>query len=166
MMKNHDLRLAILLGGILLTVACESASPTAPTEPEPEPEPVTLSGSWSGTFTGTFIGSDAVNAQLTQTDTAVTGDWASPMPAILVGFGAPAEVNLSGPVTGTVTGTTAELSFGFLDIEVFRQYFAEGCALSLTISSFTATTMEGTWTTNMSCQPPVIDNGTLTLTRQ
>ena len=88
------------------------------------------------------------------------------MPTILVGFGAPADVNLSGPVTGTVTGTTAELSFGFLDIEVFRQYFAEGCALSLTISSFTATTMEGTWATNMSCQPPVIDNGTLTLTRQ
>ena len=96
----------------------------------------------------------------------MTGEWSSPMPAILVGFGAPADVNLSGPVTGTVTGTTAELEFGFLDIEVFRQYFAPGCALALTIASFTETAMDGTWMTNASCQPPVVDNGTLSFTRQ
>ena len=165
MTKSDSLRFLAVFCGILLATACETASPTAPTEPEPEPEPITLTGNWAGMFTGNFIASDAVTAMLNQTDTAVTGEWSSPMPAILVGFGAPAEVNLSGPVTGTVTGTTADLSFGFLDIEVFRQYFAEGCALSLSISSFTATAMDGTWTTNASCQPPVVDSGILTLTR-
>ena len=112
-----------------------------------------------------FISSDAVTAELTQTDTAVTGTWSTPMPAALVLVGAPAEVNLTGPVTGTVMGTTAELTFGFLDIPAFSQYFAEGCALSLAVSSFTATTMDGTWATNMSCQPPVEDSGTMMLTR-
>ena len=165
MMKRSNFRLAIVLCGIVLTAACQSASPTAPTEPEPQP--VTLTGTWSGSATGNLIVSDAVTATLTQTDAAVTGDWSMPMPAILVGFGAPADVNLSGPVEGTATGTTAELSFGFRDdVEVFRQYFAPGCALSVTVTSFTATTLDGTWTTNTSCVPPVTDNGTLTLTRQ
>ena len=166
--KNNSFRLAIVLCGILAAVACDSASPTAPTapEPEPEPEPVTLNGNWRGTFTGTLIASDAVTATLTQTDAAVTGEWSSPMPAILVALGAPANVNLSGPVTGTVTGTTAELSFGFLAIAAFQEYFAEGCALSLSVTSFTATTMEGTWRTNASCEGRVNDNGNLTLTRQ
>ena len=167
MIKSNDFRLALVLCGALLAGACQSASPTAPTEPEPEPEPVTLTGTWSGSATGTLIVSDAVTSTLTQTDTTVTGDWSMPMPAILVGLGAPAEVNLSGPVTGTATGTTADLSFGFRDdVEVFRQYFAPGCALSVTVTSFTATTLEGTWMTNTSCVPPVTDNGTLTLTRQ
>ena len=146
MMKSNDLRLAIVLCGIVLTAACQSASPTAPTEPEPEPEPITLTGAWSGSAAGAFITSDAVTATLTQTDAAVTGDWSMPMPPALVVFGAPAEVDLSGPVTGTATGTTAELSFGFRDdVEVFRQYFAPGCALAVTVTSFTATTLEGTW---------------------
>lgn len=163
MTKNSNLHPAIVLGGALLAAACQSASPTAPTEPES----ATLTGAWSGSATGVFIASDEVTATLTQTDAAVTGDWSTPMPQALVTFGAPAEVDLSGPVTGTVTGTTAELSFGFRDdVEVFRQYFAPGCALSVTVTSFTATTMEATWTTNMSCVPPVTDNGTLTLTRQ
>ena len=35
-------RPALVLCGIVLVAACQSASPTAPTEPEPEP--VTLSG--------------------------------------------------------------------------------------------------------------------------
>ena len=165
MIKSNDFRLALVLCGALLGAACQSASPTAPTEPEPQP--VTLSGTWSGSAAGNLIVSDAVTATLTQTDAAVTGDWSMPMPAILVGFGAPAEVNLAGPVEGTATGTTAELSFGFRDdVEVFRQYFAPGCALSVTVTSFTATTLDGTWTTNTSCVPPVTDNGTLTLTRQ
>ena len=169
MIKSNDFRLALVLCGALLAGACQSASPTAPTEPEPEPEPepVTLTGTWSGSATGLLIVSDAVTSTLTQTDTAVTGDWSMPMPAILVGLGAPAEVNLSGPVTGTATGTTADLSFGFRDdVEVFRQYFAPGCALSVTVTSFTATTLEATWMTNTSCVPPVTDSGTLTLTRQ
>ena len=165
MTKSNDLRLAIVLCGIVLTAACQNASPTAPTEPEPQP--VTLTGSWSGSATGTLIQSDEVTATLAQADAAVTGDWSMPMPVILVGFGAPAEVALSGPVTGTATGTTAELSFGFRDdVEVFRQYFAPGCALSVTVTSFTATTLEATWTTNTSCVPPVTDSGALTLTRQ
>ena len=165
--SSSNSSLAVVLCGIVLTAACQSASPTAPTEPEPEPEPVTLTGSWSGSATGALIQSDAVTATLTQADAAVTGDWSMPMPAILVGFGAPAEVALSGPVTGTAAGTTAELSFGFRDdVEVFRQYFAPGCALSVTVTSFTATTLDGTWTTNTSCVPPVTDSGTVTLTRQ
>ncbi len=168
MMKNHDPRLAIVLCGTLLAAACQSASPTAPTEPEPEPEPepITLTGTWNGSATGNFISSDAVTAMLSQTDAAVTGDWSMPMPATLVAFGAPANVNLSGTVTGTATGTTAELSFEFADVEVFRQYFVEGCALSVSITSFTATMADATWMTNAMCLPPVVDMGTLTLTRQ
>ena len=166
MIKSNDFRLALVLCGIVLAVACQSASPTAPTEPEPEPEPVTLSGTWTGSATGNFISSDAVTATLTQTDAAVTGEWSTPMPATLVGFGAPANVNLSGPVTGTASGTTADLSFAFADIEVFRTYFPEGCALDVTVTSFSETTMEATWMTNTSCQAPVVDNGTLSLTRQ
>ena len=127
---------------------------------------ITVNGSWSGTITGNFIVSDAVTAQLTQADTVVTGEWSSPMPAVLVAFGAPAHVNISGPVTGIATSTTAELSFGFLDTEVLRRYFPDGCALSVTVTSFTTMRMEGTWTTNALCLPPVIDSGTLTLTRQ
>jgi len=162
MLKINDFRLALVLCGSLLAAACQSASPTAPTEPEP----VTLTGTWSGSATGNFISSDAVTTTLTQTDAAVTGEWSMPMPATLVAFGAPADVNLSGTVTGTATGTTADLSFAFADVEVFRQYFAPGCALSVTISSFTATMADATWMTNASCQPPVVDNAPLTLTRQ
>ena len=168
MSKSNDFRLfrsALVLSGIVLAAACQSASPTAPTDAEPEP--VTLSGTWTGSATGNFIASDAVTATLTQTDAAVTGDWSTPMPATLVGFGAPANVNLYGPVTGTATGSTADLSFAFTDeVAVFRQYFPEGCALTVTVTSFTATTMDATWMTNASCQAPVIDNGTLALTRQ
>ncbi len=171
MTKSDSLRFLAVFCSLLLAAACETASPTAPTEPEPtaptepEPEPITLAGNWAGTFTGDFITSDAVTAMLTQTDTMVGGEWSTPMPAALVLLGAPASVNLSGPVTGTVTGTMAELSFGFPDTPPFSDYFAEGCALSLSISSFTATAMDGMWTTNDLCQPPVTDSGTLTLAR-
>ena len=159
-MTNHRTPMTAILLCTLAAGACDSASPTAPTEPEPAA--VTLVGTWRGSFTGTLVVSDSVSAELAQTGTAVSGNWSTPMPAILVGLGAP-EVPLSGPVTGTVTGTTADLSFAF---EGFQQYFAPGCALALTVSSFTATTMEGTWTTNSSCQAPVVDQGTLTLNRQ
>ena len=53
---------------------------------------------------GTFIDSDDVTAMLTQTDTVVEGNWSSPMPAILVEFGAPADVNLSGSRDGDGDG--------------------------------------------------------------
>ena len=43
MTKSSNFSLAIVLCGIVLTAACQSASPTAPTEPEPQP--VTLTGS-------------------------------------------------------------------------------------------------------------------------
>ena len=165
MIKTNDIRLAVVLCGIVLAAACQSASPTAPTEPEPEPEPVTLTGTWSGSATGNFISSDAVTTTLTQTDAAVTGEWSMPMPQTLVQFGAPANINLSGPVTGTASGMTAELSFEFADVEVFRQYFVPGCALAVTVTSFTETAMEATWMTNSSCQPPVVDMGSLSLTR-
>ena len=164
MMKSNRVRMGVLLCAALTAAACDSASPTGPTDPmTPEPEVVTLDGTWRGWFTGALVVSDSVSAELTQTDNSVTGNWSTPMPAALVLVGAPADVNLTGPVTGTVTGTTAELSFAF---EGFQQYFAPGCALALTVSSFTATTMEGTWTTNASCQAPVVDSGTLSLTRQ
>ena len=169
MMKSDNARTAIILCSILLAAACEGVSPTAPTtsNPDPEADPVTLTGTWMGSFVGLLISTDAARANLTQTGTTVTGDWSTPMPATLVAFGAPADLDVSGPVTGTVTGTgtAAELSFGFLDNEVFRQFFAEGCALSLSVSLFTATTMEGTWMTNASCLPPAVDRGTMMLTR-
>ena len=167
MTKSSNFRPASVLCAIVLTAACQSASPTAPTEPEPQP--VTLTGAWSGSAAGAFITSDAVTATLTQTDAAVTGDWSMPMPPALVVFGAPAEIDLSGPVTGTATDTTAELSFGFRDdVEVFRQYFAPGCALAVTVTSFTETTLEATWAPNTSCTGSVATEpgGTMTLTRQ
>ena len=167
MMKSDNTRTAIILCSILLAAACEGVSPTAPTtsNPDPEAEPVTLTGNWMGSFVGLLISTDAARANLTQTGTTVTGDWSTPMPATLVAFGAPADLDISGPVTGTVTGTAAELTFGFLDNEVFRQFFAEGCALSVSVSAFTATTMEGTWMTNASCLFPAVDSGTMMLTR-
>ena len=169
MMKSNSVRLAIFLCATLLVAACDSASPTAPTTPdpvEPEPEPVTLTGNWRGTFTGALISSDTVTAELTQTDTMVEGNWSTPMPATFVALGVPANLNLSGPVNGPATGTAAELTFGFIPIAGLEPFFTPGCALSVSVSSVTATTMEGTWTTNMSCQPPFVDNGSIMLTRQ
>ncbi len=160
MMKISNFRWAIVLCGAVAAAACQSASPTAPTT---DPEPVTLTGAWSGTATGDFITSDQVTSTLTQTGAAVTGDWSMPMPAVLVAFGAPAQIPLAGPVTGDVTGTTANLVFGFN--EAFMSYLGPDCALSVTVSSFTETTMDAMWMTT-SCQEPVIDDGTLTMTRQ
>ena len=100
----------------MLAAACGGDDgPTAPTTgPEPEPEPITLTGSWSGRVEGTFVTGDA-SAELTQDGADVTGDWSMQMPAALVALGAPAEIELEGPVTGTVTDMTAALSFGFLE---------------------------------------------------
>ena len=164
--KNDSIRAAVLVCLALAPAACGGdSSPAAPTTPTtPDPTPVTLTGTWSGPVDGVLVDGDA-RADLTQTGTSATGDWSMPMPAALVAFGLPADDDLEGPVTGTVTGTTAELSFGFA--AEFATYFGSTeCAIAVTVTSFSQTTLEGTWTTNESCQAPAVDQGTLTLTRQ
>ena len=163
MIKNNEIRLSIVLCGALLAAACQDASPTAPTEPEPPAAPV-LTGSWSGTFEGSLV-TGASQATFTQDGTAVTGEWSAPMPQPLVDLGAPAALPLSGPVTGTVAGTTADLTFGFS--EVYHAYLGTpDCGLAVSVTSFDATALAATWTTNTSCMPPITDSGTLTLARQ
>ena len=166
MLKSNPARWAIILCFALLAAGCgDDDSPTAPTtvEPEPEPEPITLTGTWSGRVEGNLVTGEAM-AMLTQDGANVTGDWSMQMPAALVLVGAPAEVDLEGPVTGTVTDMTAALSFGFL--EAFTPYFGSpDCGIDVSVTSFDATTMEATWTTNDSCQPPVVDMGMLTFMR-
>ena len=136
------------------------SSPTTPT-PAP-PAPVTLTGVWVGPVDGQLISSDSATADLAQSASTVTGEWSAtvrlpPVP------GAPAEVPLGGPVTGTATGATAELAFAIVG---FPTYFAEGCAIDVSVTSFDQTTMQADWTTNDMCQPPAVDSGTLTFTRQ
>lgn len=124
----------------------------------------TLTGSWAGSFTGNVVEGDA-SATFTQDDAQVTGDWTAPMPAPLVALGAPAAVPLAGPVMGTADGTTAELEFAF--IEAFHPYFGGAdCALAVSVSSFSATTLTATWEMNTSCPENLFDSGTLTLMRQ
>ena len=68
-------------------------------------------------------------------------------------------------MTGTSSGTTAELTFGFA--EVFHPYFGNpDCGLAVSVTSFDATTLTANWRTNDSCQPPVVDSGTLAFIRQ
>ena len=165
MLKRNRARWAFILCFALLAAGCgDDDAPAAPTtDPEPEPEPITLTGMWSGRVEGTFVTGDA-NAELTQDGANVTGGWSMQMPAALVALGAPTELDLEGPVTGTVTDMTAALSFGFL--EAFTPYFGNpDCAIDVSVSSFDETTMEADWTTNESCQPPVVDMGTLSFTR-
>ena len=162
--SNSALR-AIAFCFALLAAACATDDgPTAPTDdPEPEPEPVTLTGTWSGTFEGVLVAGDG-QATLTHDGTDVTGEWSVPMSPPLLALGAPADVDLGGPVTGVATGTTAELSFGFLD--VFEAHFGGAdCALDVSVSSFDETTMEATWATSTDCTPAT-DEGTLSFTRQ
>ena len=167
MWKTNSALWAIALCFVLLTAACATDDgPTAPTgeDPEPVPAPVTLTGTWSGTFEGVLVAGDG-QATLTHDGTDVTGEWSVPMPPPLVALlGAPADVDLGGPVTGVATGTTAELAFGFL--AVFADYFGSpGCALEVSVSSFDETTMEATWATSDRCAP-ASDEGTLSFTRQ
>ena len=165
MVKSNSARVAVILCFALVAAACgDDDSPAAPTTPEPEPEPITLTGSWSGRVEGAFVTGEA-GAELTQDGANVTGDWSMQMPAALVAFGAPAEVDLEGPVTGTVSGMTAALSFGFLD--AFATYFGSTeCAIEVSVTSFDETTMEATWMTNDQCQPPAVDEGRLSFMRQ
>lgn len=164
--SNRRAGAAIVFCFALAAAACGGDdSPAAPSTPTPDPEPVvTLTGTWTGPVDGVLVDGDA-RAELTQTGTNVTGDWSMPMPAALVLVGAPADVPLTGPVTGTVSGTTAALTFGFL--AVYADYFGSAdCAITVTVTSFSQTMMEATWTTNESCQAPAVDEGTLTFTRQ
>lgn len=166
--SNRRAGAAIVFCFALAAAACggddSPAAPTPPAPPAPEPEPVTLTGTWAGPVDGGVVDGDA-RAELTQTGTNVTGPWSMPMPAALVLVGAPADVRLTGPVTGTVSGTTAALTFGFL--ATYADYFGSAdCAIAVTVTSFSQTTMEATWTTNESCQAPAVDEGTLTFTRQ
>ena len=163
MLKSNSARVAVILCFALVAAACgDDDSPAAPTTPEPEPEPITLTGSWSGRVEGIFVKGEA-SAMLTQDGSDVTGDWSMQMPAALIALGAP-EIDLEGPVTGTVTDMTAALSFGFL--EAFAAYFGSTeCAIDVSVTSFDQTMLEATWETNASCQPPVVDEGTLSFTR-
>lgn len=164
--SNRRAGAAIVFCFALAAAACGGDdSPAAPSTPTPDPEPVvTLTGTWTGPVDGVLVDGDA-RAELTQTGTNVTGDWSMPMPAALVLVGAPADVPLTGPVTGTVSGTTAALTFGFL--AAYADYFGSAdCAITVTVTSFSQTMMEATWTTNESCQAPAVDEGTLTFTRQ
>ena len=162
MLKSSRARWALFLCFALLAPACGGDdSPTAPTPVEPEPEPITLTGSWSGSVEGVFVTGDA-STELSQDGANVTGTWSMPMPATLVALGAPAQAELAGSVTGTAMDMTAELSF---TLDGFPQYFPEGCAIDVSATSFDATTMEGTWATNDMCQPPAVDEGTLSFMR-
>ena len=142
----------------MLAAGCRGDTPTSPSDD------LTLTGTWAGAFTGALVSGDGT-AELTQDGATVTGNWSAPMPAALVALGAPAALPLTGPVTGSATGTTAELTFGFA--EVFHPYFGNpDCGFAVSVTSFDAMTLMANWMTNQSCQPPVVDSGTLTFTRQ
>lgn len=168
MFKRNRVLWAVTLCFALLGAACgDDPAPTAPTPveppvaptPEPEPEPVTITGDWHGEFEGTLVAGEAF-AMLEQTGMDVTGEWSAPMPAPLVALGAPDGIDLAGPVTGTVSGTTADLEFGFL--EIFHAYFGSAeCVLDVHVTSFTEDELEGTWHTVDACPENVSDEGTL-----
>ena len=162
MRKKNTVARVVTLSLALLAAACGDGS--GPTEPT---DAVRLTGSWAGSFEGQVISSRRVGAELEQgagthgERTNVSGTWSAtvrlpPVP------GAPAEVELGGAVRGEATGGTAELTFG---IDGFREYFPEGCALLVSVSSFDATTLNATWRTSDECRAPAVDAGTMTLMR-
>ena len=171
MLKSNSARWAIILCFALMAAGCgDDSGPTAPTVVAPptgvapEPQPVTLTGIWSGSVVGVFVIGDA-RAKLTQAGTTVAGNWSMPMPLALIAAGAPADLALAGPVSGTVTDTTAALSFGLLDALALLVGSVE-CAVDVSVTSFDETTMEATWKTNEACQMPFVDQGTLSFMRQ
>ena len=163
MLKSDSTLRVVPLCFALLAGACgDDSGPTGPTTSRPR-----LTGDWIGSLEGRLISGQRFSANLQQGEgqhgerTNVDGTWSAtvrlpPVP------GAPTEVELSGTARGNAEGETAELSF---KIEGFRDYFPEGCAIDLS-GSFDQTTLSGTWTTNDMCQPPAVDEGTMTLTRQ
>ena len=165
MLKSNSARWAIILCFALMAAGCgDDSGPTAPTVVAPEPQPVTLTGIWSGSIVGVFVIGDA-RAELTQDGATVAGNWSMPMPLALIAVGAPADLDLAGPVSGTVTDTTAALSFGLLDALALLVGSVE-CAVDVSVTSFDETTMEATWETNEACQMPFVDQGTLSFMRQ
>ena len=165
MFRNRRARWPMLLCFALLAAACGEDSPTAPTptptptpEPEPEPEPVTISGTWHGHVHGSLIDGEAF-VNLEQSGMDVTGDWHMEMPAALVALGAPEDVDLAGPVEGTVEGSSADLEFGFL--AAFHGYLGDECGVDVHVESFTEEDLEGTWHTEDTCPDHVVDEGTL-----
>lgn len=168
MSKSNFTCLLAVLGLAFGIVACgDDSGPTAPSEvPDPNPEPpaVTLTGTWMGPVTGNLVDGEAT-VELTQDEQAmVTGEWQMPMPAALVAAGAPPNVPLAGGVSGTVSGSTAELVFGFL--AAYATQVGADCAIDVTVTTFSETMAEGDWATGDGCFERVDDNGTLTLTRQ
>ena len=164
MLKSGRVLWIVLIGFASLAAACggDDSGPTGPTTSRPR-----LTGNWTGSFEGQLISSDQMSTNLQQGEdqhgerTNVDGTWSAtvrlpPVP------GAPTEVELTGTARGNAEGETVELSF---KIDGFRDYFPEGCAIDLT-GTFDATTLRGTWTTNDMCQPPAVDQGTITLMRQ
>ena len=159
MLKSNSARWAIILCFALMAAGCgDDSGPTAPTVVAP------LTGIWSGSVVGVFVIGDA-RAELTQDGTTVAGNWSMPMPLVLIAAGAPADLALAGPVSGTVTDTTAALSFGLLDALALLVGSVE-CAVDVSVTSFDETTMEATWKTNEACQMPFVDQGTLSFMRQ
>ena len=161
-LKHSSVRLVVVLCFALVTAACgdDDSGPTAPTL-----MPVTLTGPWAGTFGGNLVSGNG-QMMLTQEGTNVTGAWSAPMPELLLANGAPPGVDLAGPITGTVAGTTATLALRVLEVFVLLLGGATECGLDVNITSFNETSMEGSYTTNDSCPPPINDQGTLTFMRQ
>lgn len=158
MLKHSNSSLAAVLCLALLAAACGSDDST-PTAPTPA---VTLTGTWAGMFNGALIQGDG-QAELTQTGTNVTGEWSAPMPQPLILLGAP-DIDLFGPAEGTVNGTSATITMRFN--EAFVSYFGSAdCGLEAEVT-FNETTLEGSWMNNEHCQPPAVDSGTLSFTRQ
>ena len=166
MLKSNRAIWAVILCFALLGVGCgddDDTSPMAPTPveppaPEPEPEPVSIAGDWHGSFEGMLIDGEA-HLHLEQTGMDVTGEWDAPMPAALVALGAPADVLLSGPVEGTVDGSTADLEFEFA--AAFHAYLGEDCGLHVEVEMFSEDDLEATWHTEDTCPAHVVDEGTL-----
>lgn len=158
MAKPGSLGLLVVLCLALVSVGCGDgdSGPTAPTAP-------TLTGTWAGMFAGNLVSGDG-QMMLTQEGAMVSGQWSAPMPELLVAQGAPAELPLTGAVTGTVEGTTATLSLRFA--EAFALFIPSDCGLDVSVTSFSETSLEGTYMTNAMCPPPINDQGTLTFTRQ
>ena len=160
MFKSNRAIWALVLCFALLGAGCgDDDAPAAPTPPTVEPEPmVSIAGDWHGSFEGDLIDGEAFMT-LEQSGMDVTGDWSAPMPAALVALGAPDNVDLSGPVEGTVEGSSGDLELGF--DAAFHAYLGEDCGLHLHVEEYSDDDLEGEWHTEDTCPAHVVDEGTL-----